>query len=70
MTQKIHGNDTRFDSRVLDYAIRRKELSHQEVRDHLATLPDEADEAIEMKVKFSTPAASRAGARERDAASK
>jgi hypothetical protein len=58
------SNDTRFDSRVLEFALRRKEISHQEIRTHLESLPDEAEEAVDMEVQFATPYANRVLARE------
>lgn len=45
-------SDTRFDVRVIDHAIRRNTLTRAEVNEHLATLPDEAELAVESSVRF------------------
>ena len=60
------SNDTRFDSRVLEFALRRKEITHQDIQTHLEALPDEAEEAVDMEVVFATPFADRVVARRKD----
>jgi hypothetical protein len=59
MSNTPYGTDHRFDTRVTDYSMRRKEITEAEIRAHLATLPDEASEAVEVNVKFNTPFADR-----------
>lgn len=63
MTDKM---DMRYDSRVIQHALRRQSLTHEEVRAHMASLPDDADEAEECEVTFSTPFADRQATREEE----
>lgn len=44
--------DMKFDVRTLKHRTRRAELSPQEIEEHLAALPDEADEAETTKTEF------------------
>ena len=44
--------DMKFDVRTLKYRSRRSELSPKEIEKHLASLPDEADEAETTKTEF------------------
>lgn len=41
-----------FDVRVVNYHLRRRTVSTDEYRDFLASLPDDADEAVETEVRF------------------
>lgn len=52
--------EARFDKRTLPHRQRRGEFTQAEVDAHLATLPDDAEEAVESTVRFAAPTASRA----------
>ena len=45
----------RFDTRTLKHRLRRKEISPEELDQHLEALPDEAEELVEVEVRFSSP---------------
>ncbi len=52
-------NEVLLDTRVLPHAVRRGSVSFDEVKAHLAGLPDESEEVVESAVRFSTPYADR-----------
>lgn len=52
-------NKTLFDVRVVSNNIRRELLSHKDYAAHLASLPDEADEARDSEVLFTSPSGDR-----------
>ena len=52
MANPIKNDDAKFDVRIIEHAIRRGQMTFKEVDDHLADLPDEADEAAEMETTF------------------
>ncbi|MCB9680286.1 MAG: hypothetical protein H6733_02340 [Alphaproteobacteria bacterium] len=56
----VQMDDMKFDVRVLPHSVRRNKITHEQIDAHLASLPDEADEALECAVKFTTPFADRA----------
>jgi hypothetical protein len=53
------NKEMRLDTRVMPHALRRGSITHDEVKQHMADLPDEADEAVECETKFDTPFARR-----------
>jgi hypothetical protein len=63
MTERSYGKDHRFDTRVTEYALRRKEITKDEIQAQLDSLPDDAAEAVESSVRFHTPFATRSGRR-------
>ncbi len=52
-------DDIRFDTRVMEHALRRGKITREEIATHLAELPDEAGEGQESVVPFTTPYADR-----------
>jgi hypothetical protein len=53
-------DDFQFDVRILAHRLRRGQLTQAEIDAHKASLPDEADEAVESQIRFTTPYADRA----------
>lgn len=64
----VQSEDLMFDVRLLPYSIRRGRVTHDAVAEHLASLPDEADEAVKSEVRFTTPFADRKKAEDAAAA--
>ncbi len=48
-----------FDVRVIPYNMRRGSVTHDQLKAHLAALPDEADHATDVLTPWSTPYADR-----------
>lgn len=53
-------DDMRLDVRVAPHAIRRGQLTWEELEGHLGAIPDEAEEGVEVEVKFTPTFAQRA----------
>lgn len=53
-------DEFKFDARILQHQLRRGKIDPAEVEAYLASLPDEAEEAVESQVRFTTPYADRA----------
>jgi hypothetical protein len=52
-------DDLQFDVRILAHQIRRGMITQAEIDARVAALPDEAEEAVESQVRFTTPYADR-----------
>jgi len=52
-------DDIQFDVRTQAHVLRRGSITQAEIDAHVASLPDDADEAVESHVRFTTPYADR-----------
>jgi hypothetical protein len=52
-------NEEIFDKRLIRSRLRSKALVQKDVDDHLAALPDEADNCVDSEVVFITPFGNR-----------
>ncbi len=59
MANPIKNDDAKFDVRIIEHSIRRGQMTFKDFDDHLADLPDEAEEATEMETTFQATFAKR-----------
>jgi len=48
----MHREDMRFDVRTQNFRLLRKEISHDDLKGFLESLPDDAEEAVETETRF------------------
>ena len=54
----MHREDMRFDVRTQNFRLLRKEISHDDLKSFLESLPDDAEEAVETETRFIASARS------------
>ncbi len=54
----MHREDMRFDVRTQNFRLLRKEISHDDLKSFLESLPDDAGEAVETETRFIASARS------------